>query len=92
MTWDGTERAFLSMLATDALGDYRPDYRRAGAAGRRVLIIRGSKDTEITAEAIAAARLAMPEAEYVELPGIGHGAVVEAAPRVNRLIVDFLKR
>ena len=91
-TWRGTERALLSMLETDALGDYRPDYRKAGAGGRAVLIIRGSVDTEITVEAIAQARRAMPGAKYVELPGIGHGAVLQAATRVNRLTVDFLKR
>lgn len=89
-TWRGTERALLSMLETDALGDYRPDYRKAGADGRAVLIIRGSVDTEITGEAIAQARRAMPDAIYVELPGIGHGAVLQAATRVNRLTVDFL--
>lgn len=90
-TWDGTERALLSILKTDALGDYREEYRQAAAGGRRVLIIRGSNDTEITAEAIAQARRAMPEAVYVELSGIGHGAVLEAAPRVNQLMVDFLQ-
>ncbi|MCH8844988.1 MAG: alpha/beta fold hydrolase [SAR324 cluster bacterium] len=90
-TWEGTEQVFLSILKTDAMGDYRPDYRKAGAGGRRVLIIRGSRDTEITAEAISQARQAMPEAEYVELPGIGHGAVIEAMQRVNDLIVGFLK-
>ena len=91
-TWDGTERALLSILKTDALGDYRAEYRKAAEDSRPVLIVRGSADTEITAEAIEQARQAMPEAEFVELAGIGHGAVLEAAPRINRMIIDFLKR
>jgi pimeloyl-ACP methyl ester carboxylesterase len=91
-TWEGTERALISMLKTDALGDYRPEYRAAASSGRAVLIIRGNADTEITADAIAQARRAMPLARYIELPGIGHGAVLQAAKRVSRLTVDFLKR
>ncbi len=91
-TWEGTERALISMLKTAALRDYRPAYRQAAAGGPPVPTTRGSADTEITAAAIAEARRAMPRAKYVELPGIGHGAVLQAAGRVSRLTVDFLKR
>ena len=90
-TWDGTEDALMSFLNSDALGDYRTDYKRAGA-GRQVLIIRGTADKEITAAMMVDAQRAIPHAQYVPLKGIGHGAVLEAATRVNRLMVEFLKK
>ncbi len=90
-TWAGTETALMSFLSTDALGDYRPDYKRAGA-GRPVLIVRGTADREITAAMMADARRAIPHARYVSLKGIGHGAVLQAAGRVNALIIGFLKK
>ena len=68
-TWAGTETAVMSFLSTDALGDYRPDYKRAGA-GRPVLIVRGTADREITAAMMADARRAIPHARYVSLKGI----------------------
>ncbi len=90
MTYRGFARALLSMVRSDALGDYRDAYRAVGAQHRPVQLIWGDADTEITAEAIADARAALGEVDYHELAGVGHGAVVEQADQINRLLVGFL--
>ena len=92
MTYDGFARSFLSMIRSDALGDYRDAYRRVGAQDHPVLLVWGNADTEITAEAIAEARAALPGVEYHELDGVGHGSVVERPDLINELLVAFLQR
>ena len=90
MTYRGFARSLLSMVRSDALGDFRDAYRVVGTQHRPVLLIWGSADTEITGTAIADARAALGTVDYHELDGAGHGAVVERPDRINDLLVGFL--
>lgn len=88
----GFERAFLSFLRSDALGDYSDAYRKLGQAGSKPLLIWGTKDEDIPAAHIAKIRSLVPLAEYHELPGISHGAVFQASTAVNTLLLNHLGR
>lgn len=88
----GFERAFLSFLRSDALGDYSGAYRQLGQAGRKPLLIWGTHDEDIPAAHIAQIRTLVPLAEYHELPGVGHGAVFQASSAVNTLLLKHLGR
>ncbi len=90
MTYRGFARSLLSMVRSDALGDFRDAYRVVGAQHRPVQLIWGSADTEITSAAIADARAALGAVDYHQLDGAGHGAVVEQPDRINDLLVEFL--
>ena len=71
-------KAFLSMLRTDALGDYRDVYKRLGEQGRSMMLLWGTADDEIPAEHIKALREFLPGIEYHALEGVSHGSVAEA--------------
>jgi pimeloyl-ACP methyl ester carboxylesterase len=87
----GYERAVRSMFVSDAIGDYRADYRAVGGQGRSVLVLRGTEDADITAAGVAEAMgLLGPEARFLPLDGIGHSPNLEAAERVNAALIEFL--
>ena len=88
---EGFVRAFLSMMRTDALGDYRDVYRALGGQDRRFLLVWGTADEEIPRESILFLRDVLPGLAYHELEGIGHGSVSEAADRVNEILLGFLR-
>ena len=89
---EGFVRSFLSMMRTDALGDYRDVYRALGSEDRRFLLVWGTADEEIPQESIRFLRDVLPALEYHELEGIGHGSVSEAADRVNEILLGFHDR
>ena len=86
----GFERALLSFLRSDALGDYASVYEKLGMAGRKPLLVWGSNDEDIPAAHIARIRSLVPLAAYHELPNISHGAVFQAAAAVNDLLLKHL--
>ena len=86
----GFEPALLSFLRSDALGDYSSVYAKLGMAGRKPLLVWGSKDEDIPASHIARIRTLVPLAAYHELPDIGHGVVFQAATALNDLLLKHL--
>lgn len=82
--------AFLSMLRTDALGDYRDIYRRLGEQGRSMMLLWGTADEEIPYESIQFLRDTLPGVEYHSLEGVSHGSVAEAPEEINKLLTGFL--
>ena len=86
----GFEQAFLSFMRSDALGDYSAAYRGLGQAGRKALLIWGTSDEDIPAAHIEQIRKLVPLARYHELAGISHGAVFQAATRINALLLGHL--
>ena len=86
----GFERALLSYLRSDALGDYSPVYEKLGVAGRKPLLVWGNNDEDIPASHIARIRSLVPLADYHELPNIGHGVVFQASTAVNDLLLKHL--
>ena len=82
--------AFLSMLRTDALGDYRDVYKRLGEQGRSIMLVWGTADNEIPYESIHYLRDTLPGIKYHSLEGVSHGSVAEAPDEINNLLVQFL--
>ena len=86
----GFERALLSFLRSDALGDYSSVYAKLRMTGQKPLLVWGSNDEDIPASHIARIRSLVPLAAYHELPNISHGAVFQAATAVNELLLKHL--
>jgi pimeloyl-ACP methyl ester carboxylesterase len=88
----GFQQAILSMLRSDALGDYTKEYTRLGAHGKPVMLLWGTEDQEITQQMIDTVRRLLPKAEFHPVYGVGHGIVYQRPEEVYTFINDFLKR
>lgn len=86
----GFERALLSFLRSNALGDYSSVYEKLGVTGRNPLLVWGNNDEDIPASHIARIRNLVPLADYHELANISHGAVFQASTAVNDLLLKHL--
>ena len=91
VSYDGFQSSMLSMLRHDALTDYRDAYATVGAQDRRVLLIWGTRDSEITEEMIDTARALIPRVEFHAVDGAGHGIVFQNKRQVQQLLIDFLR-
>jgi len=89
--YKGGERAVLSMFRGDALGDYRDSYAAIGKQDRKVMLIWGTADSEISRSMIDEVREAIPHISFHSLEGVGHGLNFEASNELNKLLIDFLK-
>jgi pimeloyl-ACP methyl ester carboxylesterase len=92
ITYEGFEKAALSMFRGDVMRDCRDAYRSVGKQDRRVLLIWGTEDTDISREMIDEIQKAIPTVQLYVLEGVGHQLNVESVQKVNDLIVDFLKK
>ena len=88
--YKGGERAVLSMFRGDALGDYRDSYGAIGKQDRKVMLIWGTADSDISRSMIDEVREAIPHICFHSLEGVGHGLNFEASKELNELIIDFL--
>lgn len=90
-SYAGYERAVRAMFTSDAIGDYRDDYRTVGGQGRLALVLHGTRDEDIAAADVdEALGLLGPAARRVTLDGVGHSPNLEAPERVNRELIGFL--
>ena len=89
--YKGFHRSFLSMMRGDALGNYDDAYQRVGKQDRKILLIWGEGDAEITAEMIAAVRRFLPRVRFRPVPDAGHGIVLEKPEWVNAMVLAFLQ-
>jgi pimeloyl-ACP methyl ester carboxylesterase len=71
------------MLSTGRLLDDAPHY------GGPVLVIGSSADTITPPASCRAIAAAYPQAQYVELPGVGHLAYIEDPQAIDRLVTEF---
>jgi pimeloyl-ACP methyl ester carboxylesterase len=62
------------------------------AAGVPTLVLWGDRDTVLPYAHLAAVRLAVPHAETLPLPGLGHIPQIEQPERIAGLLTDFLTR
>jgi pimeloyl-ACP methyl ester carboxylesterase len=92
ITYEGFERAALSMFRGDVMRDCRDAYRAVGKQNRRVLLIWGTEDTDISREMIDEIQKAIPTVQLYVLEGVGHQLNVESVQKVNDLVIDFLKK
>lgn len=80
---DAFQRQVAASLAHDTLD-------RLGMLDLPVLVIAGAEDMLVQPHLVRALAEAIPEARYVELPGVGHIANLEGRTAFNRLLRDFL--
>lgn len=91
-TYKGFQRSLLSMLRNDAIsGDYSPSYRSVGEQGRKVLLIWGNEDEEVTKNMIDRIRSLIPNLEFKPVEKTGHGILFQKPGVINDLIINFLK-
>jgi pimeloyl-ACP methyl ester carboxylesterase len=91
MEYRGFQRALVSMLKSDALGDYTEEYKIVGKQDRKMMIIWGSEDDEITLPLITLLRELLPSAEFHTLQGVGHGVVFHKPQEVEELLLGFFE-
>jgi pimeloyl-ACP methyl ester carboxylesterase len=88
----GFEKASLAAARSDAWADYTADYEKVGKQGRKILLIWGTADNDITPQMVQAIQTALPNVQFKQLEGTGHDPQVEVPDQVNSLILDFLKQ
>ncbi|UCH47513.1 MAG: alpha/beta hydrolase [Betaproteobacteria bacterium] len=86
----GFQRSLLSMIRTDALGDYGEEYRTVGRQNRKALLIWGTADGEISRDMIDKARSYIPNLQFEAVEEAGHGIILQRPEVVNGLILGFL--
>jgi pimeloyl-ACP methyl ester carboxylesterase len=86
----GSEAAYLSVLTGDGFSDYVPACEVVGRQRRHVLLAWGTGDELIFRPAIDAARHALGQVEWSELPGAPHELPMLAPTLVAPLLVKFL--
>lgn len=91
ISYEGFLDSFLSMMRSDALGDYRDSYAAVGRQNRGVLLIWGTRDSEITKEAITTVQTLIPQVEFHAVDDAGHGIVFQNPEQVQGLLIGFLQ-
>ena len=86
----GTDRALHSLFRSDSFEDYRDLTRITGSLLKKILLLHGQTDKEITPEMIKQIREDLPECQFVELQNSGHSPGTDAADKLNKIIVDFV--
>jgi pimeloyl-ACP methyl ester carboxylesterase len=90
--YKGFEQATLAMARSDAWADYTDDFQTVGKQARKVLLIWGTADNDITPQMVQAIQKALPNVQFKQLEGVGHDPQVDVPGQVNSLILDFLKQ
>ena len=90
--YKGFEQATLAMFRSDANADYTADYETVGKQARKLLLIWGTADNDITPQMVQAIQKALPNVQFKQLEGAGHDPQVDVPGQVNSLILDFLKQ
>lgn len=91
-TYKGFQRSLLSMLRNDAIsGDYSPSYQSVGEQDRKVFLIWGNEDEEVTKTMIDRIKSLMPDLEFKPVEKAGHGVLFQKPYVINDLITRCLK-
>jgi len=86
----GTDRALLSMFRSDAFGDYHVETKSTGISVKKLMLLRGESDKEITASMVDTTKNELQGCQFVELKNSGHSPGTSDADRLNKIIIDFL--
>jgi pimeloyl-ACP methyl ester carboxylesterase len=92
MRYDGFGRAILSTIRHVAAESSVPDFEKVGRSGLPVLLVWGEADKTLPYAHHADVQRAIPQAQFVSLPGLGHLPVVEDPARTDPQIAAFLKQ
>jgi pimeloyl-ACP methyl ester carboxylesterase len=90
MTYEGFEESLLSMFRSDAIGDYRGEYRTLADTGKKVMLVWGTRDRDIPRAQVDFVADAVPGIDLRVIDGAGHAPNVEDADRFNNLLIGFL--
>jgi pimeloyl-ACP methyl ester carboxylesterase len=90
-TFKGFQASLLSMIRSDAIGDYRDSYESVGKQKRSVLLIWGSRDTEIPEEVINTARKLIPYVQFHSVLDAGHNIVFQKSEQTGAMLNNFLR-
>jgi pimeloyl-ACP methyl ester carboxylesterase len=82
MRYDGFGRALLSTMRHVVTQSSLPDFQKIGKSGLPVLLVWGDADVQ----------RAIPQAQLLSLPGLGHLTLVEDPAATDPRIADFLNR
>jgi len=91
MEFRGFQRALLSFIGSDALGDYTEEYTIVGKQNRRTMIIWGTMDDGISLPLITLVRELLASAEFHALESVGHGVVYKKPQVVEELLIGFFR-
>lgn len=90
-TFRGFQSSMLSMIRSDAIGDYRESFEMVGKQKKNVLLIWGALDTEIPEEVINTARKLIPDVKFQAVQDAGHNIVFRKPEQINAMLGDFLR-
>jgi pimeloyl-ACP methyl ester carboxylesterase len=90
MRYDGFGHAILSTMRNVVTQSSLPDFEKVGKSGVPVLLVWGDADRTVPYAAHADVQRAIPQAQFVSLPGLGHLTVVEDPAATDPRIAAFL--
>jgi pimeloyl-ACP methyl ester carboxylesterase len=90
MRYDGFGRAILSTMRNVVTQSSLPDFGKVGKSGLPVLLVWGDADRTVPYAAHTEVQRAIPQAQLVSLPGLGHLTVVEDPAATDPRIAAFL--
>jgi pimeloyl-ACP methyl ester carboxylesterase len=88
--YDGYGRALLSTMRKTIAHSSLPDFEKVGKSGLPVLLVWGDADRTVPYAAHADVQRAIPQAQLLALPGVGHLPVVEDPAATDARIAAFL--
>jgi pimeloyl-ACP methyl ester carboxylesterase len=92
MQYDGFGRAILSTIRHLSNTSSVPDFEKVGKSGLPVLLVWGEADKTVPYAEHLDVQRAIPQAQFVSLPGLGHMTVVEDPEATDPRIVGFLQQ
>jgi pimeloyl-ACP methyl ester carboxylesterase len=92
MRYDGFGRAILSSIRHLSNASSVPDFEKVGKSGLPVLLVWGELDATVPYAEHLDVQRAIPQAQFVSLPGLGHMTVVEDPEATDPRIVGFLRQ
>ncbi len=90
-TFKGFQDSMLSMIRSDAIGDYRDSFESVGKQKRNVLLIWGARDAEIPEEVINTTRKLIPFVQFHDVRDAGHNIVFQKPHQITEIIDNFLR-
>ena len=87
----GFDRAFLSMVRENALGDQRDAYQQLQALEHPVQVLRGGDDAIMTIEQLNWLQTALPRASYHHVDDTPHAFILTHPEKLIAPILTFLK-
>jgi pimeloyl-ACP methyl ester carboxylesterase len=92
MRYDGFGRAILSTMRELIPQSSLPDFQKVGKSGLPVLLVWGDADRTVPYAEHADVQRAIPQAQLLALPGLGHLPVVEDPAATDPRIAAFLAK